>query len=172
MIVTLDDLHKVRQEYDKKKIVLATGTFDLFHYEHVMYLEKAKEKGDILVVAVKSNSGAMLKGPNRPIIDETHRISIVDAIRYVDYSVIAAYDDSIRPSLAYDNDDQRQWLIMFESIFEALRPDILYHENNSTLQSARDRAFKVYGVQGVLKKRGESISTSKIVEKLEHLSAS
>ena len=171
MIVTLDELHKVRENTDKK-IVLATGTFDLFHYEHVMYLEEAKKKGDILVVAVKSNSGARLKGPHRPIIDETHRISIVDAIRFVDYSVIANYDDSVRPSLAYDNETQRQWLIMFESVFEALRPDILYHESNVPLQSARERAFKVYGIQGIPKKRGESISTSSIVEKLSHLSAS
>ena len=35
-----------------KKVVLGTGTFDLFHYEHLKYLEGAKKQGDILVVAI------------------------------------------------------------------------------------------------------------------------
>lgn len=169
MIVTLENLSKLRQN-TSKKIVLATGTFDLFHYEHVMYLEEAKQMGDILVVAVKGNNGARLKGKNRPIIDEKQRIVIVDAIRYVDYTVIADYDESYKPKLIYDNESQRQWLMMFERVFDALKPDVLYHEINPTLQTARDRVFKAYGVQGIPKKRGESISTSDIVKKLDKIS--
>ena len=169
MITTLEGLRNLRQN-TSKKIVLATGTFDLFHYEHVMYLEEAKQKGEILVVAVKGNNGARLKGPNRPIIDENQRVVIVDAIRYVDYSVIADYDENYKPMLDYDNESQRQWLVMFEKVFESLRPDVLYHEISPTLQTARDRVFQKYGVQGVPKKRGESISTSDIVKKLAIMS--
>ncbi len=169
MIATLENLRELRQN-TSQTIVLATGTFDLFHYEHVMYLEEAKEKGDILVVAVKGNNGARLKGPNRPIIDEKQRVVIVDAIRYVDYSIIADYDKNYKPKLKYDNENQKQWLMMFERVFEALRPDALYHEINPTLQTARDRVFQTYGVQGIPKKRGESISTSDIVKKLAIIS--
>ena len=40
MIVTLEYLKSIREEC--RNIVLATGTFDLFHYEHLRYLEDAK----------------------------------------------------------------------------------------------------------------------------------
>lgn len=165
MIVTLEDLRQVR-ERTEGKIVLGTGTFDLFHYEHVLYLEEAKRNGDTLVIAVKGNNGARLKGPNRPIIDENQRIAIVDAIRYVDYSVITDYDENYKPMLEYDNESQRQWLVMFERLFEALKPDALYYEINPNLQPVRDRVFQTFGTQGIPKKRGKSISTSDVVKKL------
>lgn len=169
MIVKLEDLYKIRRDTNKT-IVLATGTFDLFHYEHVMFLQDAKEFGDILVVAVKSNNGAWLKGVNRPVIDEKHRTYIVDAIKYVDYSVIVDYNGSIQPTIPFDNEEQRQWLVMFEQLFNVLKPDILYYENNPVLQTARDKVLKEYEIQGIPKERGESISTSVIVEKLAKLS--
>ena len=51
----LSDLAEmVEKNRNGKTVVLATGTFDLFHYEHLKYLEGAKKNGDILVVAVKS----------------------------------------------------------------------------------------------------------------------
>ena len=37
------------------KIVLTSGTFDLFHVGHSRYLEKAKQYGDFLVVGVDSD---------------------------------------------------------------------------------------------------------------------
>src|SRR3989339_1270107 len=51
-----------------KKIVLATGFFDLLHQEHINFLRKAKAAGDILIVAVESDERARkLKGEGRPI---------------------------------------------------------------------------------------------------------
>ena len=86
IIVNVNQLCDVVEENRKgKKVILATGTFDLFHYEHLKYLEGAKEQGDILVVAIKSDKCASLKDPTRPIITEDHRIAIIDAIKYVDY---------------------------------------------------------------------------------------
>ena len=69
MIVDVSKLNDIRKN-NKGKIVLALGTFDLFHYEHLRYLQSAKEQGDILVVAIKDNYCAKLKGKDRPIIDE------------------------------------------------------------------------------------------------------
>ena len=55
MVENLENISKKLQtEREGKKVVLATGTFDLFHYEHLKYLENAKKQGDILVVAVKT----------------------------------------------------------------------------------------------------------------------
>ena len=165
MIVTLEYLEELRKN-TKGKIVLATGTFDLFHYEHLMYLEAAKKLGDVLVVAVKDNACARFKGPNRPFMDEEYRIAIVDAIRYVDYSVLVHFDDTAHPKIVYDNESQRQWLVMFEPVFELLKPDILYHEINPVLDDARTRVFDAYGITGVSTVRLERVSTSKIVAKI------
>ena len=147
--------------------MLATGTFDLFHYEHLKYLEGAKQHGDILVVAVKSDKCASLKNPDRPIISENQRVAIVDAIRYVDYSIIVDYNPNINLEVEAENAKQKEWLIIFQELFKNLKPDVLYYENNDVLQTARDKVFEKYGITGVMKKRGESASTTEIIQKMK-----
>lgn len=165
MITSLQELVLLLKE-GEQKIVLATGTFDLFHYEHLRYLEDAKKLGDILVVAVKNNKCAALKGSNRPIIDEQQRAAIVDSIKYVDYVLLVDYDENAKTEIEYDNDSQRQWLIMFCDVFKYLKPHIVYYEINPLLQTARDRVFAKYHIQGVSRARTAIISTSKIIKKL------
>ena len=160
----VDVVEKNRQG---KIVVLATGTFDLFHYEHLKYLEGAKQHGDILVVAVKSDKCASLKNPDRPIISENQRVAIVDAIRYVDYSIIVDYNPNINLEVEAENAKQKEWLIIFQELFKNLKPDVLYYENNDVLQTARDKVFEKYGITGVMKKRGESASTTEIIQKMK-----
>ena len=72
-----------------KRIVFANGIFDGLHVGHVRYLEAAKREGDILVVGVNSDTSAReLKGPGRPILDETARATLVAALRCVDHVVV------------------------------------------------------------------------------------
>jgi len=72
-----------------QRIVLANGVFDTLHVGHVRYLSAAKSEGEILVVAVNSDSSVRpLKGPGRPILDEQARALLVAALRDVDYVVI------------------------------------------------------------------------------------
>jgi D-glycero-beta-D-manno-heptose 1-phosphate adenylyltransferase len=73
----------------KKRIVLANGIFDLLHAGHVRYLQAARAEGDVLVVAVNSDSSAKhLKGEGRPILTERARAALVAALAAVDYVVI------------------------------------------------------------------------------------
>lgn len=168
ILANVDQLKKVVEANRKgKKVVLATGTFDLFHYEHLKYLEGAKEQGDILVVAVKSNTCASLKNPDRPIIDENARVAIVDAIKYVDYSIIVDYDADVVLDVEAENEKQREWLIIFQNLFKELKPDVLYYEDNPELQSAREKVFEKYMISGVMKERGKSASTTDIIKKLK-----
>ena len=56
-------LRRIReQKHLGKRIVLATGVFDLFHEEHGNYLHKAKQAGDVLVVTIESDARAGVKG--------------------------------------------------------------------------------------------------------------
>jgi rfaE bifunctional protein nucleotidyltransferase chain/domain len=77
--------HRRRQEI----IVLANGCFDTLHVGHIRYLEGARREGDILAVAVNSDSSVCaLKGAGRPILPETARAALVGALRAVDYVVL------------------------------------------------------------------------------------
>lgn len=69
-----------------KKIVFTNGCFDILHSGHVQYLEKAKAKGDILIVAVNTDESIRkIKGENRPIVNQTDRIKVLAALSCVDY---------------------------------------------------------------------------------------
>ena len=72
-----------------KTIVLANGCFDLFHVGHIRYLRAAKSKGDVLVVALNSDSSVRrLKGKGRPILPQKERAEVLAAFSFVDYVTI------------------------------------------------------------------------------------
>lgn len=168
IFTSIDDLSRnVKEVRNGKKVVLATGSFDLFHFDHLKYLEGAKRQGDILVVAVKSDKAVQMKNPNRPIICEEHRAAIVDSIKPVDFTIIVEYNKMLQLEMKAENGKQREWLVIFQELFKSLRPDILYYEDNPVLQSARDKVFEKYGITGVMKKRGTNTSTTEIVQKLK-----
>lgn len=75
-----------------KTIALANGGFDLFHVGHARYLHESALQADILVVAVNSDrSLSRLKGPDRPILPEAERISILCSVEGVDF--VIAFDE-------------------------------------------------------------------------------
>lgn len=72
-----------------KRIVFTNGCFDLLHPGHIKVFKEAKTKGDILIVAVNSDSSIKkLKGSKRPILKEKARIKILEHIDLIDYIVI------------------------------------------------------------------------------------
>lgn len=84
-----------------KTIVLANGGFDLIHVGHIRYLQQAKAKGDILVVALNSDrSLKALKGEGRALIDERGRVLIISALACVDYVTLFDEDRVDRVLLA------------------------------------------------------------------------
>jgi rfaE bifunctional protein nucleotidyltransferase chain/domain len=72
-----------------RTVVLANGCFDLFHVGHIRYLREARSRGDILVVAVNSDSSVRrLKGQARPILPQSERAEILASFAFVDYVTI------------------------------------------------------------------------------------
>lgn len=65
------------------KKVITYGTFDLFHYGHLKILERAKQLGDYLIVAVSTDEFNQVKG-KKCVYPYEHRAEIVKAIKYVD----------------------------------------------------------------------------------------
>lgn len=71
-----------------KRIVFTNGCFDILHAGHVQYLEAAKQKGDVLIVAVNSDASVKrLKGKLRPIVPERDRLKVIAALESVDFVV-------------------------------------------------------------------------------------
>ena len=70
------------------RLVFTNGVFDLLHVGHVRYLAEARALGDALVVAINSDRSVReLKGPDRPVFDQSERSEILAALRQVDYVV-------------------------------------------------------------------------------------
>ena len=87
-LYSLSQLKKIIQEHKKRgrKVVLANGCFDLIHLGHIRYLKESKKKGDILVVALNSDSSVrVLKGKGRPILNQKERAEIISSFSFIDY---------------------------------------------------------------------------------------
>ncbi|MCX7698110.1 MAG: D-glycero-beta-D-manno-heptose 1-phosphate adenylyltransferase [Candidatus Goldbacteria bacterium] len=77
-----------------KKIVFTNGCFDIIHVGHIKLLNAAKKLGDVLVLALNSDSSVKrLKGEKRPIVPQNERAEIMAALTMVDIVTIFNEDD-------------------------------------------------------------------------------
>ncbi len=76
-----------------EKIIMTNGCFDILHAGHVQYLEEAKNLGHRLIVAVNDDDSVRrLKGESRPINSLKQRMTILSALRAVDWVVSFSED--------------------------------------------------------------------------------
>ena len=115
-ILSFADLEKKIVDLKKQKLTIGftNGCFDILHAGHVMYLEKAKNKVDFLILALNSDASVKkLKGPTRPIINEGDRARVLSALEAIDAIVI--FDEStplklikkIKPNILIKGDDYK-----------------------------------------------------------------
>jgi rfaE bifunctional protein nucleotidyltransferase chain/domain len=98
-IKTLSELKKIvaEEKAGGKKVVFTNGCFDLLHPGHIRYLEEARDKGDLLIVAVNSDDSVRrIKGPSRPVTRESDRAEVLAGLASVDYVVIFSEADPAR----------------------------------------------------------------------------
>jgi rfaE bifunctional protein nucleotidyltransferase chain/domain len=91
IVTNKSELLKIRLSFrnQKKKVVFTNGCFDILHAGHVDYLQQAKELGDILIVAVNSDSSVRrIKGASRPVTTEQERMLVLSSLSAVDYVTI------------------------------------------------------------------------------------
>lgn len=88
---SLKTLKKITAKLKKqgKTIVFTNGCFDLIHPGHLKVFKKAKEKGDVLIVGLNSDSSIRkIKGPKRPVLNQRDRAKLLCALEMVDYVVL------------------------------------------------------------------------------------
>jgi D-beta-D-heptose 7-phosphate kinase/D-beta-D-heptose 1-phosphate adenosyltransferase len=88
------------------RLVFTNGCFDIVHRGHTDLFKAARERGDILVVAINSDASVRrLKGSRRPIVAQGDRAALLAALEAVDYVTIFEEDtpaeiiDLLRPDV-------------------------------------------------------------------------
>lgn len=95
----------------KKSIVLAGGCFDVIHKGHEAFLQAAKEKGDVLLILLESDSDiTKRKGNLRPVHSQKNRAEALSRIESVDYIIC----------LPSDMDDES-----YERVVSLIKPAII-----------------------------------------------
>ena len=133
----------VNKKPKQKKIVLASGTFDLLHLGHVKFLEEAKRAGgedsELIVVVATDKTVKQRKGV-KPIMPEDQRRALVEALKMVNKSILGyeIFDmgkviEKTKPNIIAVGYDQ-------DSIEEEVKKTI--KERGLKLQIARIGQFK------------------------------
>jgi len=151
-IYSLSELKNIIEEEKRKgkKIVLANGCFDLIHVGHIRYLKEAKEKGDILIVALNSDGSIRkLKGSGRPLLKERERAEIISSFYFVDYITIFSETN-------------------VEKVLLTLKPDIHAKGSDYTPETVPEReVVKNYGGKIEITGGPKVKSTSEIIKEIK-----
>ncbi len=141
----------------KRKIVLASGTFDLLHLGHVRFLEEAKKAGGKdakLIVIVARDSTVKARKRKNPVMPEDQRRALVESLKVVDEAILGLEDFSI------------------DKVIEKIKPDVIAvgHDQDGiekeVLKAIKKEKFAIEVAKiGRFGKR-ELDSSSKIVRKI------
>jgi FAD synthetase len=108
-------------QLEKRKVVLASGVFDLLHLGHVKFLEEAKKAGGknarLVVIIARDSTVAKTKG-RRPVMSENQRRKLVESLKVVDEAILGLENfdigdiiATVKPdiiALGYDQTDMEQ----------------------------------------------------------------
>ena len=125
-VILAEDLPSLKTKHPNKKIVFATGCFDILQSGHAVFFNQCKDYGDILVVGIgRDKTLKVLKGPDRPVNPESNRVYLVAAMQDVDYAVLN--DHTIG-----------EGKIDFKEVLTLLRPDVfILNDDDSSISDKK-----------------------------------
>ena len=131
------------------RVVFTNGCFDILHIGHITMLERARSKGDRLIVGLNSDSSVRaLKGAARPVVGEYERARILAALSAVDAVVVFHESTPI-------------------TLIEAIRPDVLVKGGDYREEAVVGaREVRAWGGRVELIPLVQGISTTRLIAKL------
>lgn len=141
----LKSLEKMVQEWKEAghRIVLVSGSWDLIHEGHALYLEKAKSYGDILIVGVDSDKKIKKrKGPGRPVVPQDERLRMLSHLRSVDVVILKEHTEP-------------KW-----SLIAAVKPDVLVATKETYTKEDIKKLEKTHTTKVLVHERMATTSTS------------
>ena len=112
-----------------KPIVFTNGVFDILHVGHIRCLERSKNFGNSLIVAINSNLSVkkLEKGEKRPIIDELDRAEIISSLKSVDLCILFDHETpealikKIKPDIYTKGSDYNKDNISYANTLKQLK---------------------------------------------------
>lgn len=144
-----DLAHELSNRRAGRKVVFTNGCFDILHLGHVRYLQEARAQGDLLVVGLNTDASVTrLKGPDRPVQNETARSEVLAALACVDF--VTLFDEETPGAL-----------------IQAVRPDVLVKGGDYTIDQIVGASFvQSYGGEVRILQFVDGFSTSSIIKKM------
>lgn len=146
--VELDEAVALRWSWANERLTvgIANGCFDLLHPGHVALIRQAATSCDRLIMALNSDASVRrLKGPLRPLQDESARAAVIGAIKGVSAVVLFAEDTPLE-------------------LIRALQPDVIVKGSDYTEdQVVGADVVKARGGRVVLVDLAPGHSTSNLV---------
>lgn len=172
MIIKFNELGSIRKNNKNKKIGICKGSFDIFHYSHLMLFKYIKNECDILVVILKNDNDVRKKGINRPIFNEKERLEMIDNIKFVDYVILQKdkEDTKLINTLIYSNkysEKEIDKLIKDGCLYEKINADYLYvTEDKKIPKSIVDLCNGINLQIKIIPIQGNNFHTSDIINKI------
>lgn len=162
-IILTDQLSQIRSSYPPgKRIAFCSGSFDLLHAGHALFLDACKKSSDCLVVSVGNDIAInAMKGDGRPVVREHTRLALVDLLKSVDY----CYLDTISRSAS-------DLALVLEIAFDNLRPNSYVINDDAFDIETRYKLCKEHMVKMVVFSKTDyagdfcDVSTSSIIERI------
>ena len=150
-IVSLADLAFIlpHLKAQGKRIAFTNGCFDLLHVGHIRFLEESRRHGDVLLVAVDTDSSVRrVKGEGRPVLPEGERLRMLAALAAVDYVFL------------FDTD-------RLPEILQSLRPDVLTKGSNYPEEQVEGRDIvTAYGGRIALIPISDPVSITGLINRI------
>lgn len=137
-----------------KTLTLVTGVFDLLHEEHFIFLKKAKNLGDLLLVGLESDVRVRkMKGEGRPINKQEIRLKNLQKAGIADFIFIL-------PEKFSKPDDHRQ-------LINKIRPNFMAVSSNTLFQAEKAKILAEFSAKlVVVHDFNPEFSSSKIIKKI------
>lgn len=148
----LDNFLVERQRLNKS-LTLVTGVFDLLHEEHFIFLKKAKNLADLLLIGLESDARVkQMKGPDRPINNQADRLENLQKLGIADFVFILP--------------EQFSKPLDHQALIAKVKPNFMAISSNTLFQAEKAKILAKFSAKLVIVHDfNPDFSSSKIINK-------